>query len=817
MIPRLPVSEVLPDLAAALRTARCAVVQAEPGAGKTMLVPELVSRVAPPGRTILVEPRRIAARAAAAGLCAVHGLRLGRECGFAVRGEQALSRETKILAVTPGVLLRMLQEDVELSGVAALIFDEFHERSLEADLSFALALEVRSALREDLLLTVMSATLDAARVGEFLAAPVIRAAGRSFPVEILRRPGSPDVRDAPRECARAVLEQFPAGDGDMLVFLPGAEEIERGFRRLAPALPPDALLLRLHGALPFAEQRRALAPAPPGMRKIILSTNVAESSITVDGVRTVIDSGWEKVPVYRPGAGMTFLEPRRITLDSAVQRAGRAGRTAPGRAVRCYDAPVEAAMREHADPEILHAELFGPALTLAVWGGGAERLRWLDPPPEAALRAARAGLRELGLLDGNLRPTSAGRRAAAVPVHPRLAAMLIRAPESLRRTAAALAALLEERSDVSDAGADLREKLEIWRTRPERFAAARRVFARLTGEFPGPAEIVPEAAGRLLATAFPEWLGGARVRHGREFQLAGGRAALLRDGDPLLGAEFLAVARLDAPGGRDAVIRLAAPLSAAEIEALFPERIVTETVTAFDPETERFTAREERKFRALVLASRNCPVPEAGVVPALIREALRRRIPLPPPEAASACRLVERVRFGRAHGMEHLPDWSPEALASGLPEAASGFLSGVRTFAALKKAPWREIFRSMLDPAALRELDRLCPKDFTAPTGMKFPIDYSGDVPALAIPVQQLYGVKVHPRVGASGVPLKLELLSPARRPVQITSDLPGFWQGNWHRVVREMRARYPKHEWADDPAEAAPMRRSVRSAKAPR
>ncbi len=816
MISSLPVARKLSEIRQALCTERTAVIHAEPGAGKTVLVPQLCRELCVPGRVILVEPRRIAARAAAAGICAVHGLTLGRECGFAVRGEKDHTSETGILAVTPGVLLQMLQSDMALTGVSALIFDEFHERSCEADMAFTLALDVRAALREDLLLCVMSATLDAGKAGEFLSAPVIHAPGRSFPVEIFHRNASPDFREVPAECARAVLETLDRSEGDMLVFLPGAEEIRRCRAMLEKSLPADVVLLELHGSLPFAEQKKVLAsPAPGAPRRIILATNVAESSLTISGIRCVVDSGWEKVPVFRPGTGMTFLEPRRITRASAIQRAGRAGRTAPGIAVRCYDAFQESAFVEHAQPEILSAELSRVALTLANWGAPADTLRWLDPPPPAALAAAQNLLRQLGLMDEKCRLTAHGRRAAAMPVEVRQAAMLLHAPENMRGMAAQIAALLEEKDDSrAYAGADLRDRLQRWREHPEKFPLQRGVLSRLRQMFPG-GELFTGDPGRVVAAAFPEWVGKARQRHGTEFQLAGGRAARLRDDDPLRGAEFLAVAKMDVAPGKDAVIRLAVPVDEAVLYELFAGKITFETVTLFDSEKDCFSAAKEERLGALVLSRTPCPVPETGVAPALLREALRRRIALPPPDHKAACALVARVRFGRNCGMTGLPDWSEETLRDLLPEFAAPFLKGVTGFAGLKKAPWYEIFLSQLDYSAKSELDRLCPEFFTAPTGMRFAIDYSGTVPVLAIPVQQLYGVKEHPCAGANRTPLQLQLLSPARRPVQITSDLPGFWRGSWALVVKEMRARYPKHEWADDPAEAAPMRHSVRNAKA--
>ena len=810
---QLPVAELLPQISPALRSCRTVVIHAEPGAGKTMLVPEFIHRHCPDGMTILVEPRRIAARAAAAGIAAIHGFTLGKECGFAVRGEKKSAAETGILAVTPGVLLQMLQRDPELTGVAALIFDEFHERSLEVDLAFTLALDVRDSLRDDLMLAVMSATLDAAGIGEFLHAPVITSPGRTFPVDISYRPTSPEWRDLPREIGRAVLENLASGAGDILVFLPGAEEIERTATLLTASLPPEFILEKLHGSLPFEAQKKVLTPAPEGKRRVILSTNVAESSLTLPNVRCVIDSGWEKVPCYRPGAGMTFLEPRRITVDSAIQRSGRAGRTAPGMAVRCWDKFQEAAFASHARPEILTADLAQLALTLANWGAAPGQLRWLDPPPEAAYQAALTTLQTLGFMDKDHRLTPLGKRSAAVPVQLRQAAMMLHAPANMRRLAASCAALLEEKDDFrAYGGADLRDRLDRWQQQPGRFRLQTTIRDRLLREFPDSGSGDNADPGRIIAAAFPEWIGAARTRHGTGFQLAGGRAAALQENDPLRGADFLAIARLDGSGKGDAAIRLAVPVTAEVLEDLFADRIFTATVTNFDADSGRFTARNERRLGELVLSSSPCPVPDEMRSRALISEALRRQIQLPPPEAKAAGQLLDRIRFGRAHGMTDLPDCSTAALAEKLPEHAAAFLRGASSFAELKKAPWLEIISAMLSYENRTQLDRLCPAKFTAPSGMEFAIDYSGDVPTLAIQIQQLYGVKVHPCAGADHMPLKLELLSPAMRPVQITSDLPGFWHGSWSAVAKEMRARYPKHLWADDPENSAPMRRSVKS-----
>lgn len=814
----LPVSAILPELGNILRSSGSVVVHAAPGAGKTMLVPEFIHRLAPDGQTILVEPRRIAARAAAAGICALHGLTPGKDCGFAVRGEKNAVPGCGILVVTPGILLQMLQNDMELPGISALIFDEFHERSLESDLAFTLALDVRDSLREDLRLCVMSATLDTDRIGEFLHAEVLHAPGRSFPVETVYRPFAADLKALPGECARTVLEILPRSEGDMLVFLPGAAEIDKTFAMLQNALTENISLTRLHGSLPFDIQKQVLRPSVPGQRRVILATNVAESSLTIDGVRCVIDSGWEKTSVFHHGAGMSFLELRRITIDSAEQRAGRAGRTAPGLAVRGWDAFQESSFLPHRIPEIINCDLSQLVLSLAAWGASADSLRWLDPPPEAGLLSAAKTLTDLGMLDSSGKLTPLGAKAAALPVQLRSAAIMLNAPTESRFLAASLTAILEERDEYRNyAGADLRDRLNLWETHPERFHIQHTIRERLMKIFPGPREFHGDA-GTLIAPAFPEWIGACRTRHGTEFRLAGGRAATLQENDPLRGADFLAIAALDGSGSKDGVIRLAIPIDKNDLETLFKDRISTETEVSFDPANDRFTACEMRKFGSLPLSSRPCPLPDnESLSRALIKEALRRNIQLPPPEAAAACRLLNRVRTGRNAGMSELPDLSPENLPLILKETAPSFLRGVNSFAGLKKAPWYDILSSTLDYRQKCELDRLCPECFRSPAGMEFKIDYSSDTPTLAIPVQQLYGVKTHPCIGINRTPLKLELLSPAMRPFQITSDLPGFWAGSWALAVKEMRSRYPKHLWADDPANAEPMRRSVKTAKSPR
>ena len=807
---QLPVASRLPEISAAIAKERKAVIHAEPGAGKTMLVPPLVRELAGHGLTILIEPRRIAARSAAYGIAELHGFQVGVQCGYAVRGESRRCRPDGIMAVTPGIMLQMLQEDPALEKVSALVFDEFHERSWEADLALAMALDAMANLREDLLLAVMSATMEEEKLGAFLHAPVIRVPGKNFPVTVSYREIADDPRRLPAEIARAVLEKCRERSGDLLVFLPGAEEIRRCGEILAAALPEGFRILPLHGTLKLAEQRAALAPAPPGERRIVLATNVAESSLTVENITTVVDSGWEKRLCRHPGTGLDFLELRRITADSAIQRAGRAGRTAPGEAVRCYSKLTFDRFVPHREPEIISADLARLVLAAACWGTPPAALPFPDPPPPAALEAGTKLLRRLKLFDRNDLPTEAGRRAASLPVSPRMAAMLIPATPGERRTAAEFAAVLEERDDFrSFDTADLRERVARMDRMPGKYPVQTAVLRRLLTEFPpAPERDASADPGMLIARAFPEWIGRRRNGGSTIYQLSGGGAAALEENDPLRREEFLAVARLDGGTGGNALIRLALPIDRESIETYFAGEIALRRTALFDGDSGKPVCFEERRLGELVLSRRPCPMPPEETAAALLAEAHRRSIPLPPPEDRRASAFFARLRFAARGGMEGIPDVEGEDFLLSL---APFFPPGLSSLNDLKRADWLKILRSLLDRRVEAELDRLYPECFTAPTGMKFPIDYSGEQPTLSIQIQQLYGVTAHPSVGARHIPLRIELLSPARRPVQISCDLPGFWKGSWKLVRAEMRVRYPKHEWPEDPAAAAPMRRSVK------
>ena len=798
--PELPVFQHLDEISAALASGGAAVIAAEPGAGKTMLIPVLIREIAPRGLTILVEPRRIAARAAAYGIAGMHNFTVGRETGFSVRGEQCRCQPDGILAVTPGILLQMLQHDPFLDGISAVVFDEFHERSLESDLALTLACDSRSSLRDDLMIAVMSATMDSTRIAAFLNAPQIRVPGRGFPIDIRYRETDNDLRELPRQITRTVLENIHSSDGNILVFLPGAEEIRQTALILQPPLADNFAIHLLHGSLSLEQQRTALSAEPDGKRKIILATNIAESSLTIDSVRCVIDSGWEKRAVWHPGSQMTFLEHSRITKASAAQRAGRAGRTAPGVAIRCYNRFTFEQFAENITPEILNAELSALLLAAGCWGSDVNSLSWLDAPPQPAVDTAAALLRKLGLFSPENRPTPAGKLASTLPVSPRIAAMMIHSPASLRRTAAEFAAILEEKDDfLRFDSADLHERIAAMYSSPRKYQLQRTIFDRLMKIFPPAPPQTDDDPGLPIALAFPEWIARNRSEMGTVYQLANGSAARLQEHDFLRKSPFLAIARLDgsATSGNSA-IRLAVPIGKSTLEHFFSEHISESTSTIFDPESEKLLSFRETKLDDLILNRRPCATDPATALPALIKECARRSISLPPPEDKRATALFDRIRFARTCGMDELPDLSD--ITAFLLSAANFFPSGISSINELKKVDFYNLLRSAIDFSTLAEVDRLCPEYFTAPSGRRFRIDYSAEQPTLPIIIQELYGIDTHPSVGKKRMPLRLELLSPARRPVQITSDLPGFWRGSWSLVRTEMRSRYPKHLWPSTP-----------------
>ena len=810
----LPVYHRLPEISEKIKTGGV-ILRAAPGAGKTMLVPPLFAE-AVSGKVLLIEPRRVAAKAAAAGIAEIHSWTVGREVGFIVRGESCCSAASKIIAVTPGVALSQIQQDPGLTGIDALIFDEFHERGVENDLMLAFAADIRNALRPELKIGIVSATMESGEIERFLQLPAVDVPGREFPVEYHYRGSSGDLKDLPSETASAVMESCRKFPGDILVFLPGKREIDQCYDILLPHLEDDVLIFKLHGSLPLEEQTVVLQSAPQGKRKIILSTNIAESSLTIDGVQVVVDSGWERRMTFMPGAGMPFLIPERISLASARQRAGRAGRTAAGNAVRLWDKAQERNFPEFHRAEITECDLSFPALQLSAWGCRVDRMQWLTPPPEAGWSAAEKLLRELKFIDSSSRLTELGRKAVNLPVHPRMAAMLLHSKRAGQTVAAVeLALMLQERwSGQADESADISERLLKFRKTALRNPSLRREKEKLLlalGCRENKADDDFDILAELIACAYPEWVGRARKHHGTVYQLSGGRAAVLKEGDYLRSSEFLTIAELSGFTGSNAVIRQALPIEKCVVEKLFADVISDSVETFFDPATSSGGAKKVRKFGGMILQETPA-VPDAELLGrAVIAEAVRRKLNLPPPSAKGALRLLERIRYACEEPDLDLPDWREEQFYAQLPELVLPFVPQLRSFAQLENAPWREILRAAVNPEDMRKLDKLYPDFYISPAGMEFKIDYSENPPAVSLQVQQLYGEKVHPSVGSRRLPLKLILLSPAQKPVQITSDLPGFWQGTWKLVRAEMKSRYPKHEWPEFPADAEPMRRSVK------
>ncbi len=811
----LPVRSTLPTLLTTLKKYGMAVLIATPGAGKTTLVPPAImeSKSTTGGKILLLEPRRIAARATAGRIALLLGEPVGKRVGYAVRGDNKYCQYTKILAITGGVMLRMIQEDPFLEGVDTVIFDEFHERSLESDLNLALVLDLRKNLRTDLNLLIMSATLDAQAVSELLGgAPIIHAPGRRFPVE-LRWSNTPLDRLHPAPAvARACLKLFREKSGDMLVFLPGMNEIQEVATRLNGALDSSALILPLHGSLSIAEQNAALATPPVGKRKIVLATNIAESSLTIDGITLVVDTGLERRMRFYPAAGMSFLETCRISQASATQRSGRAGRTAPGTALRLWTELEHHQLSPHNTPEILDAELTSLALELANWGASPEQLSWLDPPPVASFATARQLLNKLGAMDesGNLTPH--GKQLVKLPVHPRIGTMLLEAvPQNNISLATEIAALLTERDTGRNFdGADLGERIRRMRSHPAEFrnqlAIQRQLLALMKTPYQ---EQDLDQAGTLIAYAFPEWIGRARSRHSRSYLLSNGTAAQLTENDPLRRCEFLTVARLAAHAGGNNYIELAMPLERTELDKSFSARYQQSTITEFDPDQERLVTRRETRLGALLLESTPIAPPPGASALAIINAAIAHKLELPPIEQKNAVGLLKKARFATRMDKEHYPDWSPENWSAILKTRVPPLLGEIHSFSDLCQADWYSIMQNLLGTHQLHQLNLDYPDFYTTPAGISHRIDYDQEQPTLAVRIQELYGMKVHPSTGRTGFPLRLELLSPAGRPVQITTDLPRFWTGNWKLVQKEMKGRYPKHSWPDDPINASPTTRA--------
>ena len=798
----LPIDAALPALAAALADGTAAVLVAQPGAGKTTRVP-LALLDAPwrgDGRIIVLEPRRLAARAAARQMARLLGEDVGQTVGYRVRMESRVSARTRIEVVTEGVYTRMLLDDPELTGIAAVLFDEFHERSLDADLGLALTLDAR-ALRPDLRLLVMSATIDGAAVASLLdACPVIDSPGRTFPVETIHAEPDP-LQRLEDQVAAATLLALREHPGSALVFLPGQGEITRTAERLASRLPADVDLAPLYGQLSPAEQDRAIQPAPEGRRKVVLATSIAETSLTIEGVRIVIDSGFRRVPVYEPATGMTTLATRRVSRAGADQRRGRAGRTSPGVCIRLWNAGQTAALDPFDTPEILAADLSGLLLDLSAWGvTDPAGLGFLDPPPAPAWAEAKALLVRLDAIDAAGLLTPAGKALANLPLHPRLAHMVVAgAEQGDARTAAELAVLIGERGLGGD-DIDLGRRLERFRTDRGKRAEDARAMAQRWARLAGGTSSETFSPGHHLARAFPDRVAQPAGPRGR-FRLANGRQAQLDETHALAAAPFLVVADLtgSATQGR---IRSAAALDPSELETLFSGHITAETTLAFDAATGSVRARRQRRLDALRLADDTAPVTDLEAAACLLAEAALKR-PETLPWSKDQKALRARATFLHNTLGDDWPDLSDAALAAS-PDWLVPHLLGKTRLAAITAEHLGAALDMALPWARRQEIEKLLPSHFHAPSGSHLPIDYGAENgPALEIRVQELFGLDRHPAIANGKVPLLLVLLSPAHRPIQTTRDLPGFWRGSWKDVMKDLKGRYPRHPWPDDPIAA--------------
>lgn len=814
----LPIDTILPDLRQALAAHPAAVLEAPPGAGKTTRVPPaLLDQSWLAGKSIvMLEPRRLAASNAARFMARERGERVGETVGYAIRYERKVSKATRIEVVTEGILTRRLQADPELSGIGLVIFDEFHERNLNSDLALALCRDAQLGLREDLKLLVMSATLDAGPVAQLLGnCPRLSSAGRAFPVAVRYLPQEPQGRVADY-VPPAVRKALSETDGDILVFLPGAFEIRRCADALAD-LAGKVDVRPLYGELPFAEQERAILPGP--RRKVVLATNLAETSLTIEGVAVVIDSGLERRPRFDAARGMTSLETVRISRASAEQRAGRAGRLGPGTCYRLWSEGSHGALLPFTPPEIRGADLAPLAMELARWGvGDALQLAWLDPPPTGHLAGARFLLQLLGALDGQGRLTPLGDEMAQFPAHPRLARLLVAAKAAgTPGLGADLVALLAERdlfgnqSPDQASDSDLLDRLELLRHRGHVAAArAARYWREKLGVVGGEAPPDATRVGCLLAVAYPDRIGRQREPGSGRYLFSGGFGAKLSPRSAVVGGEWLVAVEVTRKPGGEGEIRLANVLSRELVEELFGENLAWQREVDWDERAGRMIAREVRRLGALALQERPASVQPEDTVPALITLLHRRGLELLDWSPA-ARQLLAR---GRLVGTRRpgWPDLSDAALSASLEEWLAPQLAGITSLAGLRRVDLVAALQGRIGWSRQQELARLAPERLAVPSGSTIPLDYAAeDGPILACKLQELFGLAETPAVVDGAVPVLIHLLSPAGRPLAVTRDLCSFWDTVYPEVKKEMKGRYPKHPWPDDPWNAVATRGTKR------
>ena len=832
-LPQLPITAVLPALADALAKGRNVLIQAPPGAGKSTLVPLHIADSPWLGsrKILMLEPRRIAARAVAQRMAQLCGEAVGQHIGYRTRLETRVSRETRIEVITEGILTRMLQNDASLAGIGCVIFDEFHERSLHADLGLALSLESQQTLREDLRLLVMSATLDLQPLTRLLNdAPVISATGRSFDVEtrFVTRRAELSIEQQVAQTIRAALRD---DEGDVLCFLPGGAEIRRVQRSLEDGIPEGTRVLPLFGDLSAGEQDAALTPAPKGQRKIVLATSIAETSLTIDGVRIVVDAGLRRYQEFDPSSGMSRLVTGRVSQAAADQRRGRAGRLASGVCYRLWSEGTQASLAPHAAPEIMQADLAPLALELANWGAtDAASLQWLDPPPPAPLAQARDLLRGLEAIDTASRITAHGRSLSQLGTHPRLAHMLRKSvPLGAARLACDIAAVLSERDILRAApgnrDADMRLRAAVMRGDQRALPTGIQVDARALAQAKRSAalwqrDIAPDSldtadahmmTGLLLAFAYPDRIGRARDASGR-YLLANGRGARFSEAQSLAKSEYLVAAEIDG-AEREARIFLGAPLDLGDLEQHFAAHIASHAEIAWDGRSQSVRARRERRLGAIVLDARDIDTPDPQAMQDAVLAGISslgiEALPWTPALRQWQAR-VGLLRRLRVRAPEEWPDLEDASLLATLGQWAPPWIVGVTRREHFARIDLAAALHGMLSHRQRDILEREAPTHLAVPTGSRIPIDYlDGDTPSLSVRLQEMFGLAATPAVAEAKMPLLLKLLSPAGRPVQVTRDLVSFWARGYHDVKKDLKGRYPKHYWPDDPHTAVPTRRA--------
>ena len=814
-LPDLPVVEILGDLKVALAVGPNAVLVAPPGAGKTTLVP--LALLDEPWlqdrKIILLDPRRLAARAAARRMAELLGEKVGETIGYRMRLDTRVGPKTRIEVVTEGVFQRIITGDPELAGIGAILFDEFHERSLDADFGLALALDVQEGLREDLRILVMSATLDGARVSGLLGdAPVIESKGRAYPVDI-RHEERPGTEKAEQAVVRVVRKALAEEAGSILVFLPGQGEIRRVAEALEGLLPGNVFVAPLYGMMDIADQDRAIRPPEPGTRKVVLATAIAETSITIDGVRVVVDSGLARRPVFDPGSGLTRLETGRVSQAAATQRAGRAGRTEPGVAIRLWREEQTRALAAFDPPEILNADLTGLLLDCLAWGvTDPASLRFLDAPPAPALTEARALLIMLGALDGKGTLTEKGAAMRDLALPARLAAMVVGAQGAEDAFRRMLLALLVTERGAAGQGVDIGHRLDTaMRGKGAQLARLRDMAKRTVTGMKLPKDGETSSAGAMLLNAYPDRVAKARggARHG-SFVMANGRGVAMDETERLAGERYIVVA--DVTGtAREGRVTSAAAVSEEEIRAVLGGRIEKAEQAEFDKEKGALTARRIERLGSVILSRVPARVEPGEAATQALLEAVRTHGLAMLPWSKEVSQLRSRLSWLHARLGDPWPAMNDVALLGSLEEWLAPFLQGAVNLSGLNPGMLRDALMLRVPSELQREIDAQAPPRFEAPTGSTVMLDYpdDGSAPVVAVRVQELFGLKNHPSIAGGSVPLTLELLSPAHRPIQRTQDLPGFWAGSWAGVRADLRGRYPRHPWPEDPANAEATHRA--------